>query len=114
MVNKAEEEKKLRKKKDKEWSIEVKTKFNNKCAFCEAIRYIQAHHIIPREIKEFRYEILNGIALCPKNHKWGFESAHRNPLLFFMKMEELYPEQLKRLKMKYKKYLENEKQNNIK
>ena len=107
MVNKAKEERKLKKKKDKEWSIKVKKIFNNKCALCEAIIYIQAHHIIPREIKEFRYDSDNGIALCPKNHKWGNQSAHKNPLLFFIKMEKLYPEQLTRLRMKYKKYLEN-------
>ena len=105
MVNKAKEEKKKLKKKlkkkDKEWSIRIKKTFKNTCAFCLADKYIQAHHIIPRVIKEFRHSHLNGIALCPKHHKWGMTSAHGNPLWFFMMLEKIYPFKLKVLKLKY-------------
>ena len=44
---------------------------------------------------------INGIALCPKHHKFGIESAHRNPLWFFMQLEKFYPLKLKVLKLKY-------------
>ena len=109
MVNKAKEEKKRIKKRDKEWSIRVKNSFNNICAFCDKDKYIQAHHIIPREIKKFRYNHLNGIALCPRHHKWGMESAHSNPLWFFMKLEKMYSLKLRILKLKYK----NDKESNL-
>ena len=101
MVDKAKQERKQRKKKDKEWSIRIKSNFNNKCAFCDATKYVQAHHIIPREIKVFRYHHANGIALCPRHHKWGIESAHKNPLWFFMKLEKTFPLKLKVLRKLY-------------
>ena len=105
MVSKYKEKIKQRKKADKEWSIKVKTRFNNKCAFCDAIKYIQAHHIIPREIKEFRHDTDNGIALCTIHHKWGIkESAHRNPLGFFIMFEKKYPKEYKKIRLKYVKF----------
>jgi len=105
MVNKYKEAVKLRKKKDKEWSINVKKIFGNKCAFCDKTKYIQAHHIIPREIKEFRYNLTNGVAVCPIHHKWGVKvSAHRNPLHFFIIFEEKYPLRLKKLRLEYEKF----------
>jgi len=102
MVNKAKEERKRIKKKDKEWSIRIKNRYNNTCAFCVKDKYIQAHHIIPREVKRWRWDSLNGIALCPSHHKWGMESAHRNPLWFFMKLEKSFSYKLKVLKKRYK------------
>ena len=105
MVSKYKEKIKQRKKADKEWSIKVKTRFNNKCAFCDAIKYIQAHHIIPREIKEFRHDPDNGIALCPGHHKWLVDfSAHRNPLGFFIMFEKKYPKEYKKIRLKYVKF----------
>jgi len=109
MVSKVKLELKQRKKKDKEWSIEVKNNFNNKCAFCPILKMINAHHIIPREIKEFRHDVLNGIGLCPKHHKWGVNSAHRNPLWFFIKLEELYPLKIDKLVSKYRSILNENK-----
>ena len=105
MGNKAKQERLLKKKKDKEWSIRVKKTYNNKCAFCLKNKYIQAHHIIPREIKDFRHNFLNGIALCPIHHKWGQTSAHGNPLWFFMKLEKTQPYKLKVLKVKYEQWI---------
>ena len=110
MTNKAKEERKLRKKKEKDWSIMVKSNFNNKCAFCDAKKYIQAHHIIPRGIKEFKYQHINGVALCPRHHKWGMSSAHANPLHFFLMLEKYFPLKLRVLKTKYKKYIKDGKE----
>jgi len=76
-------EKRENKKKDKLWRMEVLNKFDNTCAFCPEIKRINAHHIVPKEFKELRWDRLNGIALCPKHHKFGKFSAHRNPLWFF-------------------------------
>ncbi len=84
-MNKAKELRKLEKKKDKQWAIDVKVEFGNKCVICPGTNRLNAHHIIPRQIKELRWEILNGVALCPKHHKYSFIiSAHRNPLAFIM------------------------------
>lgn len=80
------EQKRLDKKenvrKDKEWSISVKINCNNQCVICGEIRRLNAHHIIPREFKETRWVVENGVALCPRHHKFGLFSAHRNPYWF--------------------------------
>ena len=90
---------------DKEWSLKIRNKFGNKCVICPAERYIHAHHIIPKEIKEFRHDLDNGISLCAKHHKFNYEiSAHKNPLAFFKFMSENYPEHMDRLMKKYEKY----------
>jgi len=102
-------EKREKKKKDKAWADHVKLNFNNRCALCLETKYLNAHHIIPREIKEFRHQEMNGIALCPKCHKWGINSAHRNPLWFFMMLEKTYSLKINFLKRKYIEYLINHK-----
>lgn len=98
-----ESRKELRKL-DKKWSFEIRGMFNNKCVICPTEKYINAHHIIPREIKEFRHDLDNGIALCAKHHKFSFEiSAHKNPLAFFRFMSKNYPERINKLMKKYEK-----------
>lgn len=70
-------------KEDREWAKAVKEKFGNKCIICGATKMLNAHHLIPRQIKEFKYDIRNGVALCPKHHRFSFElSAHQNPIMF--------------------------------
>ena len=82
-MRKIEIERKQRRKQDREWAIKVRELFNGKCAICPSRNRINSHHIIPKEIKETRHDIKNGIALCPKHHKFNvFFSAHRNPLWF--------------------------------
>jgi len=93
MVNKLKEARKELKKKDKEWAIAIKKKFNNKCIVCGKKERLNAHHIIPREIKESRHDLRNGIALCPKHHRFSFElSAHQNPFAFMIFLFYTYPE----------------------
>ena len=78
-------EKKERNKKDNEWKEIVKKEFNNKCAYCGSDKIVHCHHLIPREIKEFRHEPLNGILLCPLHHKFSLDmSPHRNPFYFIV------------------------------
>jgi 5-methylcytosine-specific restriction endonuclease McrA len=105
MVNKLKQERKERKAKDKAWALKIKSNFDNKCALCFNPKMLNAHHIIPRTIPEFRYDELNGIALCPKCHKWGTDSAHKNPLWFFIQLENKFPLKINLLKEKYLKYL---------
>jgi len=75
--------KKNEKQKDKDWREKIMYKFDYTCAFCPETKRINAHHIIPRTFKELRWDLENGIALCPKHHKFSKFSAHKNPLWFF-------------------------------
>jgi 5-methylcytosine-specific restriction endonuclease McrA len=107
-MNKKKAEKKLRNKLDKEWREQVKAIYNNKCAICGETKMLNAHHIIPKEIKEFRWDIDNAIALCPKHHRFGFKiSAHQNPLIFLLLFEKLYPERYNAIIIKAKDILQN-------
>lgn len=100
-VNKRKLLKRLKNKKDKEWAIAVKDLYFNKCAVCGETKRLNAHHIIPRELQEFRHELVNGIALCPKHHWFSFElSPHRNPFEFFIWWINKYPNQYEQLSNK--------------
>lgn len=83
---------------DKIWAEEVKELDNHKCVICGVSERLNAHHIIPRQIKKFRWDKTNGISLCPKHHRFSFElSAHQNPLAFFKWMQKYRSMQLKYL-----------------
>lgn len=82
MVSKRVLEKRERNKKDKEWRTEVIRKYGAACVICGEENRPNAHHIIPRTFKETRWDPENGIMLCPKHHKFGKFSAHKNPLWF--------------------------------
>lgn len=99
-----QQEKKLRNKLDKEWSFNVKKVFNNKCAILNCNNsLLHTHHLIPREIKESRHDVNNGICLCAYHHKFSLEiSPHRNPLVFFNWYFNNYKERFTTL---YNKYL---------
>ena len=69
----------------KEWSKVVKERDGNVCVICGGNERLNSHHIIPRENKDLRFIVENGITLCPSHHKYSLEiSAHRNPLSFFI------------------------------
>lgn len=85
-------QKKEQARKDKAWADEVKQRFDG-CIVCGDTKRLNAHHIIPREIKEFRHELANGIALCPKHHRFSFKfSAHQNPFIFYGWLSQNYPD----------------------
>ena len=69
-------------KEHKEWRKEVIAEFGNKCAVCGATNMLNCHHIIPSEFKAFRYDVNNGIALCPSHHTLGKWSAHKSAVWF--------------------------------
>lgn len=72
-----------KRKADRLWSKIVAMTYGGKCALCGATEFVQAHHLIPREMFSHRYSIENGIALCPSHHKYSFIlSAHRSSMEF--------------------------------
>lgn len=70
--------KSLRRLADKLWSECVKRRARWKCEICGKEGNLQAHHIISRRNMATRYDLDNGIALCPACH---FQ-AHQNPIRF--------------------------------
>lgn len=68
---------------DATWASQVKTRDDNICQRCERpSKRLNAHHIIPRQYKGLRWDISNGVSLCPRCHRLGKEAAHQNALLF--------------------------------
>ena len=89
-------------KEDKLWAEQVKIR-DVGCVICAKRKGLNAHHIIPREIQETRFDVLNGISLCPLHHRFSRDiSAHQNPLAFFKWMLTNRPYQLKYLQDKCK------------
>lgn len=91
------------------WSINVRNKYDNKCAICGKSSQhgkIDAHHHIPKELLingrgDHRIDINNGIALCPKHHKFGLTSVHKNYIWFYEWLKVNEPDTIKYLKNKY-------------
>lgn len=93
-MNKRKQERKETKKKFKEWSNAVKSVDNKSCAICGAKKYIHAHHLFPREIHKFRFDVANGVSLCAKHHKYSYEiSAHKNSIKFALWLQANRPGQ---------------------
>lgn len=110
MNNKQKQIKKLEKREDnrklKEWAKAVKERDGDKCVICDKTEKLNAHHIIPREVKEFRYLVINGITLCQSHHKFSLQiSPHRNPFVFFIDFLKNRPGQFIALYNKYLEYL---------
>jgi len=99
-------EKREIKKKFAEWSKLVKERDGFKCVICGETKRLNSHHILPRELREFRFDLMNGISLCPKNHQFSRKnSAHGNSFVFIIWLEKNRPEQFNYLKDKANKYL---------
>ena len=82
-----------RNKADKLWKQLVHLKYNNKCAICDSTDFVQAHHMVPREMTSHRHVIQNGIVLCCSHHKYSFEiSPHKAPVAFFKWLMEHRPD----------------------
>src|SRR3990167_3454888 len=68
-------------KKLEAWSTQIRLK--GICAICEAVISLDAHHLLPKETyPEYKFELMNGICLCKKHHKFGKFSAHKNGMWF--------------------------------
>jgi len=94
-------------KEDKEWAKAVKDRDDWRCVICGDTERLNAHHIIARENHETKFDIKNGLSLCPKHHFFCRQiSAHNNPLGVFMWLEENRLEQLVYLKDRLKEILD--------
>jgi len=84
LQTKSAEKREIREK-DIAWANAVKERDQWSCVICGSTYAPNAHHIIPREVKEYKYEVDNGISLCVLHHKFSRKiSAHNNPLAFFL------------------------------
>ena len=74
------------------WATYIKSRDNWSCVICGSQYHPNAHHIVPREHKCYKFELDNGITLCTKHHKFSrVISAHNNPLAFFLWLQRYYP-----------------------
>ena len=91
---------------DKEWAKEVKDRDGWSCVICKSPLRPNAHHIIARENHKTKYDIRNGITLCPKHHFFcRQQSAHNNPIGFLIWLEINRPSQLSHVKTKMQEIL---------
>ena len=72
----------LKNKLDKAWSQLVKLRAGNKCEVCWNSETLNSHHVVGRRNLRLRWEVMNGVCLCVKHHKFGNQSAHENPVWF--------------------------------
>lgn len=59
--------KRIKKECDRLWSLIVRR--GRRCLVCGQER-TDAHHLIGRGNIRFRWDLKNGVALCPRHHKW--------------------------------------------
>lgn len=65
------------------WAEVVKLYDHNMCAVCGKTEYLNAHHIFSRNNRSTRYDLDNGVALCPSHHTFNNHmSAHKAPAEF--------------------------------
>jgi len=86
----------LDRKELKAWADDIKKRAGFKCEWCNATKYLNAHHIVDRRFLPLRYDRNNSMCLCPNHHKFlrGF-SAHANPIRVILWLEAHRPEALK-------------------
>lgn len=61
------------------WKEAVKKNFWYRCIQCGETKMLNAHHIQSSKMwPELRYELFNGLALCPSCHKFGKRAIHNS------------------------------------
>lgn len=91
--------KKIEKEADILFAKVIKERDNWSCAVCGRKDCLNTHHIIPREDRRTRHDLLNGITLCILHHKFSLEiSPHKNAFEFFCWLEKNRPDQFTYLK----------------
>ena len=79
---------------DELWALLVKTRDGFKCAVCGDTNMPNAHHLITRKVFQYRWDVTNGITLCPKHHEFDVSlSAHTAPWGLEKWMKENRPDQ---------------------
>jgi len=95
------------------WSEQCRSKEDYTCVICGArrvregeepddnkiVKKVDAHHIVGKEIHNsfFKFNLTNSACLCPKCHKFGNNSAHRNAVFFINFIQANYPEKFEYL-----------------
>lgn len=80
------------------WREQVLKRDKGICQICKKKpNKIHVHHIIPKQVKELKYDVMNGIALDFNCHKVGKNAAHQNSLFFSSWLKKNKPEQYKYL-----------------
>jgi len=77
------------------WLAAVRKVGKNQCFICgikqgekvngKPVR-LNCHHIEDRNNWALRFDIYNGVLLCPTHHKFGIDSAHKAPVWFLTKL----------------------------
>lgn len=79
---------------DIEWSHQVKDRDHWQCVICGDDKRPNAHHLVDRQFRQYRWEVDNGLTLCVTHHKFSrVISAHNAPLAFFVWLQEHRPKQ---------------------
>ena len=107
--------KKDKKDKYKEFVLQVKTRDNYTCQICnktfESPLAIQAMHILSKEnYPELKYDVMNGLTGCFRDHKNSRLSTHLDGFAFVLWFQEKFPDRYEYLKNKLKEI--NDKRNN--
>ena len=67
----------------REWRQKVLDRDNNDCQICHnAKKLLTAHHLIPENFEKYKYDVDNGLTLCPGCHTLARYSAHKHPIWF--------------------------------
>ena len=72
--------KQQKKKLDSLWSTRIRSK--GRCEVCGKDGYLNAHHIVGRRNRALRWDLRNGVCLCPGCHTFKTESAHQDLIWF--------------------------------
>lgn len=65
------------------WSKLVKLRAGNRCEVCGRMQYLNSHHIFSRSKYVTRWDVENGVCLCPGCHTLSSVfSAHKTPIEF--------------------------------
>ena len=91
-------EKKEDKRRWKEVRIKVLERDNYQCLLCDSSYKLNVHHLIEKEFLMFRYlkfDVRNLITVCPRCHKFGEFSIHKNPLYALSIVQKMYPDNYK-------------------
>ncbi len=80
-----------------EWRAKVLERDGYRCVACKPEAWnegqrLNAHHLIPKEFKEYRWDVDNGMTLCVHHHTLGKFSAHKNPVWFTLWLKEMKTE----------------------
>lgn len=77
------------KRTDDQWAREVKERAGFKCEYCGKKDNLNSHHIFSRSNRSVRWDLDNGVALCPGCHVFSDTfSAHKTPMEFTIWIKE--------------------------